>query len=302
MNIACKVLRITLLALSISGLPVASSANGAISLAPADSGAMQSAGPVILGEDFAVFSNGEKLDLSFVPENKFGSDDLDYTTKIYHFTTSKSGLGLPFDDCGQLDQGHIGLVRSKNAENEKFLRLVFSSATAPLDFFESVCADFLFLEPELPDVGPEGEEITGKWEVQSKTDPNGNPYFAMGIPADKKWDRTGEYPYLGARCSGDKTEAFIYFGEKPVLSGEAAMVVWEVENGAKKVEFWPIAQSKSAVFVSGWAGNFLKNLAGKKRVAINLAEQGKRDFDLNFDIRGIDKVLPKLASACNWSY
>ncbi|MEP2656353.1 MAG: hypothetical protein ABJH07_11460 [Sedimentitalea sp.] len=267
-------------------------------LTPLDRPALTEAGPIIVSDSKLIFSDGSQIGVTEVPGN-FDPEGLPDDTQATFLAIEDADIGksLPFETC---DGQPFRYVLAMEQPEQGFVTLLFGTNAEQATFFDHVCRRYLFQRPPRASKGPDGEELSGKWILQKVGPEDGGPAVGIILPADTGANAEGKPYAFIARCKNNTTDAFVAFNEQK--SGDALMTIVDIAGQSRKQEFWGLSNNKSSAFVPGWAGDFLKSMVRGDQMTLNFAERGRVDFDVEFDLRGMEPVLRELSTACNWSF
>lgn len=111
-------------------------------------------------------------------------------------------------------------------------------------------------------------------------------------------------PSLIIRCKENSTDAYVSLGTQvEVEYGEtdSAKVRVKYDDGSPIGERWSKATSGDALF-SPAANTFAKKLATSQTFMFEFTPFQKSAETVTFNVRGLDKHLGKVASACGWQF
>jgi type VI secretion system protein VasI len=146
----------------------------------------------------------------------------------------------------------------------------------------------------------------GRWNVehgQSQVDDSKTVVLSLNAEsAITAWPAVVHVPTLILRCQEKKTEAYITTGAAPVvesgnLDGATVLLRFDKDNAAQ------YNASKStdgkALFLPSPIAR-IKTMAAHERMLFRFTPFNSNPQETEFDLRGLDKVLPELAQTCGW--
>lgn len=111
-------------------------------------------------------------------------------------------------------------------------------------------------------------------------------------------------PSLIIRCMKNSTDAYISLGTQVEVeygATDSAKVRVKYDDGSPIGERWQKATSGDALF-SPAATTFAKKLATSQAFMFEFTPFQKSEETVTFNVRGLDKHLGKVASACGWQF
>lgn len=161
-------------------------------------------------------------------------------------------------------------------------------------------AENLLTSSPSADDRPQGQNSWARHTEESKMDGVTNVTYATRSTSTLR-NSIGrdEEAKLVLRCNQRKTEAFIVW---PVYVGSHDMhqVEIKVDNGKIEKSAWSPSTDGTAVFRSKPV-NWIKSLAGGKKLIVRLAAYQRIPEEVEFDITGIDGATDEIAKTCGWS-
>lgn len=159
--------------------------------------------------------------------------------------------------------------------------------------------------PPAPDTSTQGNP--GKWIVSVDKNPlDDTKQVVIGLDADSGMSKYGKSISFVARCLSNTTEAYViwndYLGDDSGRMGNWKRVTYRIGDRKAKTARWTVSTDKEATFVSGWAGDFLKQMLDEDKMVLQVTPYNESPVTAIFDIRGLRSVLPELADTCNWTF
>lgn len=143
---------------------------------------------------------------------------------------------------------------------------------------------------------------TGKWiEKTEKDEFTGNVnvyYFNSSVDSFNAGYGTQTHPTIWARCKDNSTEVNIYF-DTVMTCGDGMKIGLKFDDEKSFYEYWNGSTSCKALF-SRQPVKLLKKMVGKKKMMVRFTPYASGTYNVTFDLRGIDKVVENLSSACHW--
>lgn len=104
---------------------------------------------------------------------------------------------------------------------------------------------------------------------------------------------------ISARCSNNKTEAFISFED--IVSHDGTQVAYRLDDGEVVKEKWSRAEGGQGLF-SPNSIKFLKNLKEHRKLTFGFTPYASEMVAIDFDISGVDEMIKHISDACNWKF
>ena len=81
--------------------------------------------------------------------------------------------------------------------------------------------------------------------------------------------------------------------------GDGMKIGLKFDDEKSFYEYWDAGTDCKALF-SDKPVKFLKKMVGKKQLMVRFTPYASGTYNVTFDLRGIDKVVENLSSACHW--
>lgn len=149
-------------------------------------------------------------------------------------------------------------------------------------------------------------ELGGKWSVTEDTNEmDGTKRIALHLDAENEISGyIGKHtPTLIIRCIKKETDVFVNVRMQVQSNWEyrTSKVRTKFDDAAPSAQWWNAAQGGDALFAPQ-AVSFAKKLARSKTFMFEFSPFQRTEETVTFDVRGLDKHLGKIASACGWQF
>lgn len=140
-----------------------------------------------------------------------------------------------------------------------------------------------------------------KWTVdESSSSMDDTPSATLQLVSENK-DRVNSYAsayaYLIIRCRENETDLYIAFDA--FLGSDSISVRTRIDDEKAQDARWGISTDHKAAFARG-AMALAKRLAKSNTYRVRLTPYSESPIEYEFDIRGLEQHLPKVAKACGW--
>ena len=159
--------------------------------------------------------------------------------------------------------------------------------------------------PPAPTSPPPAESgptpLPDKWTVNADTSAMDDSPSVTAILVSENEDRVNAYRSASAalivRCLERKTDVYVAF-DAFLGSGEVS-VRTRLDDDKARDASWGVSTDNKAAFAPS-AIAFAKQLAKTETFRIRLTPFNESPIEYSFDVRGLDKHLPRIAEACDW--
>ena len=160
--------------------------------------------------------------------------------------------------------------------------------------------------PASPGAPPTTQPPAGSWQLQESTsaaDDTKTVVLALDASAPiAGWPSKSVVPTLVLRCHERKTEAYIKTGMAPDVeygNTDSATVLLRFDKAAATKYNASESTDKEALFLPGAVG-LIKAMAKHDTMLFRFTPFNSPPQETVFDLKGLDKVLPKLQGTCGW--
>jgi hypothetical protein len=146
---------------------------------------------------------------------------------------------------------------------------------------------------------------TGGWITNTDRDPiDDSAVITAMLTAESGQAKFGEPVTLVARCGSNKTELYAlwheYVGDDSNdVYDEYKKVEVRVGDAPARTERWNVSTDKQATF-AGSAVSLLKEMGGKKKLALRTTPYGENPITAIFNLEGFEKAVAPIAKECGW--
>jgi type VI secretion system protein VasI len=160
--------------------------------------------------------------------------------------------------------------------------------------------------PGSPAAPPTTQPPAGRWEVQesvSAADDSKTVVLALDATVPiSGWPSKTVLPTLILRCRERKTEAYIKTGMAPDVeygNTDSATILLRFDKAPAAKYNASESTDKEALFLPGAIG-LIKTMAKHDTMLFRFTPFNSPPQETVFDLKGLDKVLPKLQDTCGW--
>lgn len=145
----------------------------------------------------------------------------------------------------------------------------------------------------------------GGWMTNTDRDPiDDSAVITAMLTAESGQAKFGEPVTLVARCGSNKTELYAlwheYVGDDSNdVYDEYKNVEVRVGDAPARTERWSVSTDKQATF-AGSAVSLLKEMSGKKKLALRTTPYGENPITAIFSLEGFEKAIAPIAKECGW--
>jgi hypothetical protein len=182
---------------------------------------------------------------------------------------------------------------TESSKEQLGLALGLPDPTSRLQALELALAD-IGIEPIIS----ETNESTGLWEMKVEIDPvTDEKKFIFVLEADAGRSRYQKGVYLIIRHSGERTEAFVNWGD---YLGSEVQVTERVGSGEPLTRLWGLSTDKTASFYPSGDLAFVQSLLEEDSLVLRTTPYNSNPVTAVFDIRGLKNVAEQYDNELGW--